>query len=95
MASESKHISEWIDRAANAVYGYASDPANLPQWAPGLGSCVEQVDGRWFVETTMGRVGLDFAPHNDYGTSDEDYARDAAAVAADLASLKALLEERA
>jgi hypothetical protein len=133
MASESKHISEWINRAANEVYDFASDPANLPQWAPGLGSRVEQVDGRWFVETTMGRVGLDFAPRNDYGVldhdvtlpsgeviynpmrviadgtgsevvftlrrlpgmSDEDYARDAAAVAADLASLKALLEERA
>lgn len=133
MASKTKHISEWINRAATEVYDYASDPANLPQWAPGLGSSVEQVGGRWFVETTMGRVGLDFAPHNDYGVLDhhvtlpsgeviynpmrviadgagsevvftlrqlpgmsaEDYARDAAAVAADLASLKALLEERA
>ena len=70
MASESKHISEWINRAASEVYEYASDPGNMPQWAPGLGSSVEQVDGHWFVETADGRVGLDFAPRNDYGVLD-------------------------
>ncbi|GAA1259486.1 SRPBCC family protein [Kitasatospora nipponensis] len=130
MASESKHISERINRTATEVYAYASDPTNLPHWASGLGSSVEQVDGRWFAQSPLGRVGIDFAPHNDYGVldhdvtlpggavvhnpmrvladgpgsevvftlrrmpgmSDEDYARDAATVAADLAALKALLE---
>jgi hypothetical protein len=132
MTSESRHISERIDRPADEVYDYASDPANLPHWAPGLGSSVENVEGRWFVETSMGRVGVDFAPRNDYGIldhdvtlpsgdvvynpmrviragngcevvftlrrlpnmTDEDFAGDAAAVAADLATLKALLEGR-
>jgi hypothetical protein len=131
MASESKHLSAWIDRPADEVYEYASDPANLPQWAPGLGSSVEQVDGRWFVDTPMGRVGFAFAPRNKYGVldhdvtlpsgeviynpmrvitdgsgcevvftlrrspgmSDEDYARDAEAVAADLTRLKRALED--
>jgi polyketide cyclase/dehydrase/lipid transport protein len=59
MTSPSKHLSERIDRPADEVYDYASDPANLPEWAPGLGSSVEQVKGRWFVETSMGRVGVD------------------------------------
>ena len=72
MTSESRHISEWIDRPADEVYDYAFDPANLPQWAPGLGSSVENVDGQWFVETSMGRVGFAFAPHNDYGILDHD-----------------------
>ena len=54
------------------VYAYASDPANLPEWAPGLGSSVEQVDGRWFVETPDGRVGVAFAPPNDYGVLDHE-----------------------
>lgn len=132
MASESQHISEWINRPSGEVYDYAADPANLPHWAPGLGSSVEQVDGEWFVETTMGRVGLAFVPRNDYGVldhyvtlpsgqtvynpmrvipdgttsevlftlrrlagmSDEDFARDAQAVAADLARLKHVLEEQ-
>jgi hypothetical protein len=130
VTSESKHISEWIDRPADEVYDYAFDPANLPQWAPGLGRSVENVDERWFVETSMGRVGFAFAPHNEYGIldhdvtlpsgeivynpmrviragsasevvftlrrlpnmTDEDFAGDAEAVAADLARLKALLE---
>src|SRR5207247_169690 len=38
MTSESWHISERIDRSADEVYAYASNPANLPRWAPGLGS---------------------------------------------------------
>jgi hypothetical protein len=130
MRSESRHISKWIDRPADEVYDYAFDPANLPHWAPGLGSAVEKVDERWFVETSMGRVGFAFAPRNDYGIldhdvtlpsgeivynpmrviragsvcevvftlrrlpnmTDEDFARDAEAVAADLARLKELLE---
>jgi hypothetical protein len=132
MSSESRHISEWIDRPADEVYDYAFDPANLPQWAPGLGSSVENIAGRWFVETSMGRIGFAFAPRNDYGIldhdvtlpsgeivynpmrvmraesgsevvftlrrlpnmTDEEFARDGAAVAADLARLKELLERR-
>ena len=130
MTSESKHLSERINRPADEVYDYASDPANLPEWAPGLGNSVEQVDGRWFVDTPTGRVGVAFAPRNQYGVldhdvtlpsgeiihmpvrvitdgsgcevvftlrrlpgmSDEDFERDAHAVAADLTRLKRVLE---
>jgi len=72
MQHESKHLSEWIARPAREVYEFAVEPANLPSWAPGLGSAVEQVDGRWFVQTAMGRVGLEFAPRNDFGVLDHD-----------------------
>ena len=72
MPSRSRFISEWIDRAAADVYEYASDPANLPHWAPGLGSSVENVDGQWFVETSEGRVGVAFAPANAYGVLDHE-----------------------
>jgi hypothetical protein len=130
MPSESKQISEWIDRRAADVYEFASDPANLPQWAPGLGTSVENVDGQWFVETGSGRVGLAFAERNTFGVldhevtlpsgeviynpmrvvphghgsevvfslrrlpdmSDEDFARDAGLVQADLTRLKHVLE---
>jgi hypothetical protein len=132
MTSESRHISESVDRRADEVYDYASDPANLPQWAPGLGSAVEKVAERWFVATPMGRVGFAFVPRNEYGVldhdvtlptgevvynpmrviadgngcevvftlrrrpgmSDEEFARDADAVAADLSRLKRVLEGR-
>jgi Polyketide cyclase / dehydrase and lipid transport len=132
MAPESRHVSERIDRPADEVYEYAVDPSNIPEWAPGLGSGVENVDGRWFVETSMGRVGVAFAERNAFGVldhevtlpsgevvsnpmrvfadgdgsevvftvrrrpgmSDDDFAEDAAAVAADLARLKRILESR-
>jgi uncharacterized membrane protein len=41
------HISERIGRPAGEVYEYAVDRANLPEWARGLGSAVENVT---FVE---------------------------------------------
>jgi hypothetical protein len=130
MASESRQISERIDRRAADVYDYAVNPANLPQWAPGLGSSVENVDGRWFVQTPSGRVGFAFVERNKYGVldhhvelpsgeviycpmrviadgdacevtftlrrlpdmSDEDFARDADTVQADLTRLKRVVE---
>lgn len=70
MTSESWHISERIDRPADEVYAYASNPANLPRWAPGLGNSVEEVDGQWFVDTPAERVRFAFAPPNDLGVLD-------------------------
>jgi hypothetical protein len=130
MTVQSRHLSERIGRSAQEVYNYASDPANLPRWAPGLGDSVEQVDGQWFVDTLDGRVHLAFAPRNDLGVLDHyvtlnsgeviyvamrviadeggsevlftlrrrqgmtaaEFEADAAAVIADLARLKNILE---
>ncbi len=127
---ESRHLSEWIDCPAKAAYEFVSDPAHLPDWAPGLGTAAERVGDEWLVETPMGRVGFAFAPPNEFGVLDhevtlpsgevfynpmrvvpdgeacevvftlrrqremtsEEFERDAAAVAADLATLKRLLE---
>jgi hypothetical protein len=72
MTRESRHLSVYIDRPVSEVYGYASDPANLPQWAPGLGSSVVEVDGTWFVETAEGRARVTFAPDNAYGVLDHE-----------------------
>jgi Polyketide cyclase / dehydrase and lipid transport len=70
--SASRQITEWIDRRAADVYDFASDPANLPRWAPGLGDSVENVDGRWFVDTASGRVGFAFVERNTFGVLDHD-----------------------
>jgi hypothetical protein len=132
MTSGSLHIGERIGLPADQVYEYAVDPANLPEWAPGLGSAVENVDGQWYVETPMGRVGFAFVERNAYGVldhevtlpsgeviynpmrvvrdgdgceavftlrrlpgmSDEEFERDAKAVAGDLARLKQIVEGR-
>ena len=130
--AESLHISERILCSADEVYEYTVDPANLPEWAPGLGSTVENVGGRWFVETPVGRVRFAFVERNAFGVldhevtlpsgevfynpmrllpdgdgceavftlrrtpgmSDEEFERDANAVAADLARLKEIMEGR-
>jgi polyketide cyclase/dehydrase/lipid transport protein len=127
---ETRHIAEWIGRPAGDVYAFASDPTNIPRWAPGLGTGVKNVDGEWFVETADGRIGIRFAAPNEFGVldhdvtlpsgqvisnpmrvvpdgdgcevtftlrrqpdmTDEDFARDAGLVRADLAALKRILE---
>ena len=127
---ETRHVSEWIDRPAPDVYAFAADPANLPRWAAGLSSGIEQVGDEWFADSPMGRVGVRFAPSNEFGVldhdvtlpsgqvfhnpmrvvadgdacevvftvrrmpevSDAEFERDAAAVAADLGTLRRLLE---
>jgi uncharacterized protein YndB with AHSA1/START domain len=129
MTTDSAHVAERIDCSAAEVYAYVSDPKHIPDWAPGLGDAVEQVDGDWFVETGMGRVKVAFEAPNDYGVldhevtlptgevfvnpvrvvpyddgceiaftvrrmpgvSDADFARDTAAVVADLARLRRIL----
>ncbi|GEK21773.1 SRPBCC family protein [Cellulomonas xylanilytica] len=68
--TESRHLSVSIDRPLSDVYAFASDPRNLPRWAPGLGSEIEPDGDGWFVETSQGRVGLTFAPQNEYGVLD-------------------------
>jgi hypothetical protein len=72
MTSESRHISVWVDRSAGDVYDYASDPANLPRWAAGLGSSVEEVDGRWVAASPMGRIVVTFVQRNEHGVLDHD-----------------------
>lgn len=70
MPPESKQITEWIARHAADVYEYASDPANLPNWAPGLASSVTNVDGQWYVETQSGRLAFAFVERNEHGVLD-------------------------
>jgi uncharacterized protein YndB with AHSA1/START domain len=72
MAAESRHVSVNIDRPAEAVYAYASDPTHLPVWAPGLCTSIESVDGRWVAESGMGRIVIDVAPPNPFGVLDHD-----------------------
>jgi hypothetical protein len=67
---ESRHVSTHIDRPAGEVYAYASNPANLPAWAPGLLKSVELVDGQWVADSDMGRILLDWAPDNPFGVMD-------------------------
>jgi len=72
MDAESRHLSVYIDRPMTEVYAFASNPANLPRWAAGLGSSVVREKQNWFVETPQGRVQVTFAPDNEYGVLDHE-----------------------
>jgi Polyketide cyclase / dehydrase and lipid transport len=69
---ESRHVSAHIDRPFAEVYAYASDPTNLPAWAPGLLTSIGRVDGQWIAESGMGRLLIEFAPPNPFGVIDHD-----------------------
>ncbi|WP_203817861.1 SRPBCC family protein [Paractinoplanes ferrugineus] len=70
MPSDTAHVAERIDRPADDVYAYVSNPENLPTWAHGLGENVTRIDGAWFVEIPDGLVKVVFAPANDVGVLD-------------------------
>jgi hypothetical protein len=70
MSSQTQHLSTYIDRSATAVYEYASDPANLPDWASGLAGSIEFVGGEWISESPMGRITIDMAEPNNFGVID-------------------------
>jgi hypothetical protein len=70
MASESRHISLFIDVPPDEVYDYTSDHTNLPAWASGIGDSIELVDDEWVVDSPMGRLTIRFAERNDLGVLD-------------------------
>ncbi|WP_326698151.1 SRPBCC family protein [Streptomyces sp. NBC_01754] len=68
----SRHLGIHIDRSAEEVYAYASNPAHLPEWASGLAGSVAETDGQWIADSPMGRVVVTFAPRNEFGVLDHD-----------------------
>src|SRR5687767_397170 len=68
--ARSQHISVSINRPADQVYAFASNPENLPRWAAGLSGSIEQVNGEWVAESPMGRVKVELAPTNAFGVLD-------------------------
>jgi uncharacterized protein YndB with AHSA1/START domain len=69
MASESRHLSVPVDRPPAEVYDYIVHPPHLNEWAAGLTTKIEQIDGRWYVGPG---TELTFAPRNDLGVADHD-----------------------
>jgi len=72
MTFKSVHISVSIDRPADTVYEFTSNPENLPKWAAGLGDSIKNVDGDWIAESPMGRIKVKFADKNKFGVLDHD-----------------------
>ena len=67
---ELRYLSVSIEREPEEVYAFASNPANLPLWAAGLGLGIQRAGEHWEVRTQEGVVELRFTPRNDYGVLD-------------------------
>ncbi|WP_196822621.1 SRPBCC family protein [Arthrobacter sp. CAN_A6] len=69
----SHHVSRVIRAPSNAVYDFASNVANLPEWAVGLAqSRVVQKGAVLLVQSPMGRVKVQFVERNTFGVIDHD-----------------------
>lgn len=67
-----RHISIAINRPAQDVYAFTSNPENLPQWASGLSGTIKHVDEKWIAESPMGSIQIEFAEKNPFGVLDHD-----------------------
>ena len=72
MTFKSQHISVSINRPADQVYEFASNPENLPKWAAGLSGSIKNVNSEWIAESPIGRVKVKFADKNKFGILDHD-----------------------
>lgn len=64
------HVSVSINRPAEEVYEFVSNPENLPRWAAGLGDSIRLVDGEWIAESPVGDIKVEFAEKNNLGVLD-------------------------
>ena len=67
---KSKTLSVFIARHPDKVYGFASNPENLPKWAAGLCKSVRKSNGDWIVETPQGPMKVRFVEKNNFGVLD-------------------------
>jgi len=63
----SRTLSISIDAPPSKVYGFVSNPGNLPRWATAFCKSVSRSNGDWIVETPQGPVKIRFADKNEYG----------------------------
>lgn len=72
IVQEALIVSQPVAVAAQAVYEFAHRMQNLPLWASGLATGIEQRDGQWFTDSPMGKVQVAMAPANPFGVLDHD-----------------------
>lgn len=65
-------VSQPVAVSAKAVYDFAHRMENLPLWASGLATGIEQRGSQWFTDSPMGKVQVAMAPDNPFGVLDHD-----------------------
>lgn len=69
MQSRIIHLS--VEKPWAQVYGFASDPQNMPRWAAGLGGGLKPDGNDWIANGgPLGEVRVNFAPANEFGVID-------------------------
>ncbi|MCZ7455320.1 SRPBCC family protein [Rhizobium rhizogenes] len=69
MQSKIIHLS--VEKPWAQVYGFASDPRNMPRWAAGLGGGLKPDGNDWIADGgPLGEVRVNFAPTNEFGVID-------------------------
>lgn len=69
MQSRIIHLS--VEKPWAQVYGFASDPQNMPRWAAGLGGGLKPDGNEWIADGgPLGEVRVNFAPANEFGVID-------------------------
>lgn len=69
MSWQARHLSIAIERSADEVYDFISQPQNLALWASGLGT-VHFINGEWIAHGGNGDMRLRFTERNRYGVLD-------------------------
>ena len=59
-----------INRPAQKVYDFVSQPGNLPKWARTFCKSAKEVKGKWFIETPQGPMKFRMADKNAHGVLD-------------------------
>ena len=67
---ESKTIRVAIGRNPREVYEFVFNPSNLPTWASGVGTSVQNVNGQWIASTPQGPARIRFVEGNHLGVLD-------------------------
>ena len=67
---ESHTLTVSIARAADVVYQFISNPANLPQWATAFCKSIRPAGSDWLMETTVGPMRVRFVPPNAFRVAD-------------------------
>lgn len=66
-----KYIGISINRPAEEVYEFASNPENFPKWIAFIKS-MERHGDIWIGKTDMGDLKIKFAPANNFGVIDHE-----------------------
>ena len=67
---DSQTIAVNISRSVQDIYRYAHNPANLPDWAPGVCKSIRRSGPDWLAETPSGEIKLRFVEDNVFGILD-------------------------